>query len=294
MLRFEQDPTTPGRIRTVPFDVTAATLSPEDAADPARVEARIADLTALWPETRPPLAGMDDTVLCLQPKQGREGIWNLCAVWFGATSEYDEFLVNGTYFLERIDCPEGRPEDRLWTMNERAIDRIYLRGPDDPLLTAPAPTADELTRIERWLDDIILVLVAAAGTPVQRTTNLVLYLPTRPPGPNYHRRGGHPLPDPSTRSKAFADRTGLPLDTRSRAQKMLDDVCQRLGIGGSHERGARRPDDDSEIEPNHWEALVLEEWRALIKVVRPVHVGFPSAQETVAARRRLRELGLDV
>lgn len=298
MIRLEQDPRDPSRVRTVPFDVSVGTLEPEVAADPgavARVLAAV-DLSAL--SAGIPIAGLDESLLVLRRQDA--GAWKLLTIWFdfehgrplhGADDGSPAFL---------FDIPgETDPVSWFWDHNDRALDVVHVTGRDDPRLTAPPPSPAAIAEMEVWADSVITAVLGALAVPVRAADLWFVHrLPEQIPLDGHHRLGefarrpGTSVPAGGTlgqRTRFFLLRSGLPRTFPFLVTTLLDQIAHRLGIGGCSAEPALDPGEW--FDP--WRAFRLDQHRQPVSIRRPVPAGLPSAQEVADAMRRLRRLDID-
>lgn len=239
-----------------------------------------------------------NTILCLE--RGPTPETRRCLTVKG---EREETLPNGDWILhggrtlrfDIVPVADGQdPVTAFWSHVDRRIDEVYLRGADDPLLAAPAPSPDDLRRMEAWLADILVIVRAEAGGNPSDPITAGFALPQRPPGPGYRRKEEEPHHEAfgSPRrmgvgilSTTMAGRMGLPPDALARIQAMLDALAARHGIGGV--MSVADTNYSGEGDP-----FMLHDQRRPIIIRHAVPPAPPSVQEVAAARRRLQATGL--
>lgn len=292
MITVEQDPHDPARVRTVPFDVTVLRMDGALAVNPDSVRFV---LGRAWTERQADarvVAGWEPTLLFVRPYEDQPGRWSVETV-----SLRDRCAAPGNLDPregmphESFTCPDGAdPVAVFRDLNARSLDTLFLSGPDDPLLSAPAPSPVAIATMEARLDDILTVLAARQGRPIARRSTIMLALPERIPEPGCLRWtvNGIGWPGRADTRRRINARSGLAIPLIDQAQRLLDLVALRLGIGGcSTVPGAENGAPDS------WMKFLLREHRAVFRIDRDLEPGLPSAQETAAARRRLSAIGVD-
>jgi hypothetical protein len=163
--------------------------------------------------------------------------------------------------------------------------RIFLRGPDDPLLAMPGvagPVRQELVRIA---GRVVAHAFVESGLPVPGDAAVSLRLPTTPPEETSHAHAHLALHilDPAGR-RADPDRWNMAQRT---AHGILERYVVDRRIHGREDRTQPLPGDDND----DLDVFLLRHWRLPISLRVEPDMD-PSVQEIVDIRRELRGLGL--